>query len=111
MMRACASSFRVASASSLGDVPYAMIVTMAGSGVSSTPCVRGNTRLALAARSALSVYEQTALCDSALGLAKQIGDRYQQARALDGLARASIGVADPAKARSSWQDALTILPD
>ena len=52
-----------------------------------------------------------ALCDSALGLARQIGDRYQQARALDGLARASKAIGGPAKAGSTWQEAVAIFTE
>ncbi len=46
-----------------------------------------------------------------LGLASQIGNRYQQARAYDGLARACHAAGDPAQARQHWQQALALYTD
>ena len=48
---------------------------------------------------------------SALGLAAQIGEKYKQARAHDGLAHAYQATGDSSQARYNWQEALTLYAD
>jgi tetratricopeptide (TPR) repeat protein len=45
---------------------------------------------------------------AALGLASQIGDKHEQARAHDGLGRACHSAGDSGQARRHWQQALTL---
>jgi transcriptional regulator with XRE-family HTH domain len=48
---------------------------------------------------------------AALGLARQTGDKYQQARAYDGLGRACHAAGNPGQARRHWQQALILYAD
>jgi len=48
---------------------------------------------------------------AALGLASQIGDQYEQARAHNGLARSYHATGDQSQARRHWQEALTRYTD
>ena len=45
---------------------------------------------------------------AALGLASRIGDRYEQARAHDGLARGHHAMGSEGRARRRWRRALTL---
>jgi tetratricopeptide (TPR) repeat protein len=57
------------------------------------------------ARTALAQYR------GALALASQAGDRFEQARALDGAARALATAGQRGQARAHWQQALAIFSD
>jgi tetratricopeptide (TPR) repeat protein len=48
---------------------------------------------------------------AALALASQAGDRFEQARALDGAARVLATASQPGQARAHWQRALAIFSD
>jgi hypothetical protein len=48
---------------------------------------------------------------TALDLARQIGDKYEQARAYNGLGRSHHASCDPDQARHQWHQALALYTD
>jgi tetratricopeptide (TPR) repeat protein len=58
---------------------------------------------------ALVLFREIGEHQAALALASRIGERYEQARAHDGLARSYRATGDHGRARHHWGDALALL--